>query len=485
VDESIWKFSGPARVFESQDDAVAAILGDRIVAGDVVVIRYEGPRGGPGMQEMLYPTSYLKSKDLGKVCALITDGRFSGGTSGLSIGHASPEAAEGGTIGLVEEGDTIEIDIPNRTIKVAVSDAELARRRTAMDAKGAQAWKPVNRVRSVSPALRAYAAMATSAAFGAVRDVSLVEHPSEAQAHADPLACFAIPGQLSFRTGAGGLTYADIDNHGGRATICLQGAHLVSFRPKCQPTPLVWVSDAASFAPGKSIRGGAPVCWPWFGAHPSEAAFPAHGFARTVSWTVTGSRKRNDARTEITLQLVDNEQTRAQWPHPTRLTLTVVVSDRLELRLATTNLGDAPVQIGEALHTYLQISDIAAVTVSGLDGVSYHDKVDNFARKTQRGAIGFNGEVDRVYVNTPADCVIEDAGLKRRIRIAKTGSQSTIVWTPWIEKAGKMGDMGRGKSGDGWREMVCVESANAMDNVVTVAPGETHTLAVIYSVEDL
>jgi len=166
-------FVGPARIFESQDSAVTAILGDQIRPGDVVVIRYEGPRGGPGMQEMLYPTSYLKSKGLGKVCALITDGRFSGGTSGLSIGHCSPEAAEGGTIGLVEEGDIIEIDIPNRSIRVVVSDEELAERRVARDAKG---WKPdVERPRKVSAALRAYAAMTTSAARGAVRDVSQLE----------------------------------------------------------------------------------------------------------------------------------------------------------------------------------------------------------------------------------------------------------------------------------------------------------------------
>ncbi|MFN2348672.1 MAG: dihydroxy-acid dehydratase [Thioalkalivibrio sp.] len=175
VDESILKFSGPARVFESQDDAVEAILGDRVQAGDVVVIRYEGPRGGPGMQEMLYPTSYLKSKDLGKACALITDGRFSGGTSGLSIGHASPEAAEGGNIGLVQEGDTIEIDIPERSVHLAISDEELAHRRAAMEEKGDAAWKPVNRERSVSLALKAYALMATSAARGAVRDISQVE----------------------------------------------------------------------------------------------------------------------------------------------------------------------------------------------------------------------------------------------------------------------------------------------------------------------
>jgi dihydroxy-acid dehydratase len=175
VDDSILKFTGRARVFESQDSAVEAILADKIVAGDVVVIRYEGPRGGPGMQEMLYPTSYLKSKGLGKACALLTDGRFSGGTSGLSIGHASPEAAEGGAIGLVQEGDTIEIDIPNRTIHLAVSDEEMAHRRGNMEAKGADAWKPLNRERVVSPALRAYAAMSTSAAKGAVRDVSQIE----------------------------------------------------------------------------------------------------------------------------------------------------------------------------------------------------------------------------------------------------------------------------------------------------------------------
>ena len=173
VDESVLKFTGPARVYESQDAAVAGILGGQVTAGDVVVIRYEGPRGGPGMQEMLYPTSYIKSKGLGAACALITDGRFSGGTSGLSIGHVSPEAAEGGVIGLVENGDTIEIDIPGRTIHLAITDAELMKRRAEMEAKGADAWAPVHpRPRKISVALQAYAAMTTSAARGAVRDVS-------------------------------------------------------------------------------------------------------------------------------------------------------------------------------------------------------------------------------------------------------------------------------------------------------------------------
>ncbi|MEN8167992.1 MAG: dihydroxy-acid dehydratase [Pseudomonadota bacterium] len=175
VDESILKFTGPARIFESQDAAVEAILGDRVRAGDVLIIRYEGPKGGPGMQEMLYPTSYLKSKGLGKACALITDGRFSGGTSGLSVGHCSPEAAEGGNIGLVEEGDRIEIDIPNRRINLLLSDEALLQRRQAMHGEAGAGWRPLDRQRPVSQALQAYAALTTSAAHGAVRDLSQIQ----------------------------------------------------------------------------------------------------------------------------------------------------------------------------------------------------------------------------------------------------------------------------------------------------------------------
>ena len=175
VDEDILKFTGRVRLFESQEASINAILGDQIKEGDIVLITYEGPKGGPGMQEMLYPTSYLKSKGLGKSCALLTDGRFSGGTSGLSIGHVSPEAAEGGEIGLVEEGDEIVIDIPNRSINVSLSDDELQKRRLRMEGKGAQAWKPQPRERKISRALEAYALMATSAAKGAVRDINQIK----------------------------------------------------------------------------------------------------------------------------------------------------------------------------------------------------------------------------------------------------------------------------------------------------------------------
>jgi dihydroxy-acid dehydratase len=173
VDDSLLVFEGPAHVVESQDEAVANILADKVVAGDVVIVRYEGPKGGPGMQEMLYPTSYIKSKGLGKACALLTDGRFSGGTSGLSIGHASPEAAAGGAIGLVRNGDRIRIDIPNRSINVLVSDEELAARRVEQDKLG---WKPAQpRPRKVSAALKAYAKLVMSADKGAVRDLSLLD----------------------------------------------------------------------------------------------------------------------------------------------------------------------------------------------------------------------------------------------------------------------------------------------------------------------
>jgi len=175
VDESILVFEGPAHICESQDDAVLDILNNKVKAGDVVIVRYEGPRGGPGMQEMLYPTSYIKSKGLGKACALLTDGRFSGGTSGLSIGHVSPEAAAGGAIGLVEQGDLIKIDIPNRSMDVLLSDEVLAQRRTAMEAKGKAAWQPVKeRPRKVSAALKAYAKMVTSADTGAIRNIDLL-----------------------------------------------------------------------------------------------------------------------------------------------------------------------------------------------------------------------------------------------------------------------------------------------------------------------
>ncbi len=292
---------------------------------------------------------------------------------------------------------------------------------------------------------------------------------------------FGINDQLKFIEGPNGLMFAEIDNALGTSYICLQGAHITTFRPKDQVEPVIWVSKFAKFAPGKSIRGGAPVCWPWFGAHATESSFPGHGFARTVMWQVTQSAALPGGETEITLALLENEQSRTQWPHKTRVELNIIVGHSLKASLNTTNLGDAPIQIGEALHTYFQISDIEAVKVTGLEDTTYLDKVSAPTRRTQTGAVTFSGEVDRVYVDTETTCYIVDPAFERRIKIAKSGSRSTVVWTPWEEKADKMGDFGP----DGWRQMVCVESVNALENVVTVAAGETHRMSVEYSAESM
>ena len=292
---------------------------------------------------------------------------------------------------------------------------------------------------------------------------------------------FGISGQLNFRTdSASGLIVAEIRNAHASASLCLQGAHLMSWQPNGQAVPVVWLSRDAKLAAGKSIRGGAPVCWPWFGPHVSESTFPGHGYARTVPWAVVGSGSEPDGATRLTLRLVESDKTRAQWPHASQLDLTVIVGATLRMELTTENTGTTDFVIGEALHTYFHIGDIGAVRVTGLDGCDYWDKVGGSTLKKQPGAITFAGETDRVYINTSARCVIEDDKLKRRIHIAKSGSLSTVVWTPWTEKADKMGDMGQP---DGWREMLCVESANALENVVKVAAGTRRSLIVEYRAE--
>lgn len=293
---------------------------------------------------------------------------------------------------------------------------------------------------------------------------------------------FGITGQLSFRDDASGLVVAEFNNAQATASLCLQGAHLISWQPKSQAKPVVWVSRDAKMAEGKSIRGGAPVCWPWFGAHTSEASFPGHGYARTVPWNVIESGIEPNGATRLTLRLQESDKTRAQWNHDCNVDLTVIIGDTLRMEMTTENTGATDFVIGEALHTYLQISDIGAVRVTGLEGCEYWDKVGGSVLKKQDGAISFASEVDRVYINTAAECVIHDDKLQRRIHIKKSGSHSTVVWTPWVEKANKMGDMGQP---DGWREMVCVESVNAIDNVVKVAAGTKHSLIVEYSAHSI
>lgn len=294
-------------------------------------------------------------------------------------------------------------------------------------------------------------------------------------------ARYAIPGQVTFKNGPGALVVGEVTNGHATATLALQGAQVLTWTPQGQ-APVIWLSRAARFAPGKSIRGGVPVCWPWFGPHATDPGLPAHGFARTVPWKVIETRALDDGATELALALAENEQTLAQWPHHARLSLRISVGPTLRLALTTVNTGDRDFVIGEALHTYFEIGDIADIRITGLQSGEYLDKVGGgSARRRQDGPVSCTAETDRIYLNTEAECVIEDARLKRRIRIAKTGSRSTVVWNPWAAKADRMGDLGP----DGWRGMVCVESANAAENVVTVKAGATHTLAVEYRVEAL
>ncbi len=291
--------------------------------------------------------------------------------------------------------------------------------------------------------------------------------------------CFAIADQLTFATDPGGLTIANINNAYASASIALQGGHLMTWTPK-GAEPVVWLSPDAKLAPGKSIRGGVPICWPWFGAHATETSFPAHGFARTTLWQVVETSTLADGATQLVLELDPADMPKQQWPHATTVQCVIIVGHTLQMELVTNNRSEDEISISEALHTYFAVSDVRNISIDGLDGCHYLDKVDGFKEKKQAGPIGFSSEVDRVYVDTQADCIINDPGLSRQIRISKSSSDSTVVWNPWIEKSEQMGDLGE----DGYLRMVCVESANAGQNSVTLPAGAEHRLKVCYSVEN-
>ena len=296
---------------------------------------------------------------------------------------------------------------------------------------------------------------------------------------------YAIPFKLRFKqlvdtTGAS-LISVDITNAYASANICLQGGQVLSWQPVSTAEPVLWMSKAAHFAVGKSIRGGIPVCWPWFGAHRSEVSFPAHGFARTQAWQVKGTRTLDDGSTELSLTMPINTVLQTMWPFQAQLDLLINIGASLKIALITRNLGHVDFSITEALHTYFQVSDVAHVHVDGLDGVHFHDKAAGWTESDQVGGIEFASEVDRVYINSTQRCSIVDPTYKRRIHIAKLGSQSTIVWNPAAARAAQMGDLGK----DGWKNFVCVESGNALENAVTVSAGKSHTMAVEYRVEAL
>lgn len=284
---------------------------------------------------------------------------------------------------------------------------------------------------------------------------------------------------LNFKAGQGDIPVVEIQNEQATAVISLQGAHLLSWIP-AGSDEVIWLSTDAKFEPGKSVRGGIPVCWPWFGAHENNVTFPAHGFARTVVWQVKNTRALSNGDTQITfiLDTTQLDETRqAMWPWPTVAEYCLTVGKTLSLELTTHNKSEQVITISQALHTYFNVGDVSCTRVSGLEGKDYLDKTDGFKRKTQSGPVSINCEVDRVYLETPEDVVIDDQ--QRVITIKKQGSRSTVVWNPWQVVADKMGDLGN----DGYLHMLCVESANAADDSIRINAGDNHSLQVTYSLE--
>lgn len=289
-------------------------------------------------------------------------------------------------------------------------------------------------------------------------------------------AQFALPDQLNFVQGLGNLVMAEIDNQYGQCTVALQGAQVIAWQPR-DHEQVIFLSDHAIFAPGTSIRGGIPVCWPWFGPHPSDPGKPQHGFVRMMEWAVTGAAAI-DGATRLLLALHDSEHTRSLWPHTFALELIVTAGATLEVELVARNTGAAAFSCSDALHSYFSVGDARRIEIGGLENTAYLDKVDNYARKTQDGAITISGEIDRVYLDTTATCVIDDPQMQRRIVIGKAGSRTTVVWNPWREKARTIKDFGD----DEYLKMVCVETANAADDVITIAPGDEYRLRAMISV---
>lgn len=288
---------------------------------------------------------------------------------------------------------------------------------------------------------------------------------------------FANADFLTFSEKSPGFIAVEVKTAFSTATVALQGAHVLTWQPKGQK-PVIWLSKAAKFVPGKSVRGGVPICWPWFGPHATDATYPGHGFARTIPWSLLDARKLPDGRVRLEFAPELNDAARTQWPHASSVKYSVTLGQELVVALATKNIGDTPFVLGQALHTYFVVGDIRQASVAGLEGRAHIDKVAGGKRRKQKGAVTFTGETDRIYLDTAGCCGIVDPVLKRTILITSTGSRSTVVWNPWEEKAAKMGDFGK----EGPWKMVCVETANAADDVITLAPGETHRMTAQYRV---
>ena len=295
----------------------------------------------------------------------------------------------------------------------------------------------------------------------------------------DQLCEYEIENELQFVEIEHGFTYIEINNAKAHATISTYSGQVLSYRPKSQKDDLLFVSDRAYYEDGKAIKGGIPVCWPWFGADPDDLGRPAHGFVRNRQWDVVGSESLADGSTKVVMGLVDSDETREIWPHPFRLGIEITVGDSLKVALITHNSGDESITISQALHTYFYVGDITRVQVLGLDGIDYLDKVDGFAEKTQSGPVAIDGEVDRIYKGVTGELVISDESLGRKIRIASRGCSTAVVWNPWSEIAASMGDL----NDDDYRKMICVETANAGPETVDIAAGSDYRLEAVYTIE--
>ena len=277
------------------------------------------------------------------------------------------------------------------------------------------------------------------------------------------------------QSGPGDIDAVVIDNAHGRAVVSLLGATLIEWTPRAGE-PVMWLSERAFFQPGKGIRGGVPICWPWFGAHAGDGDFPQHGIARTRPWRLAATSDGADGSTRAVFRMPLQDE--ALWPYACTLEYRVSVGPELTLELTTHNTGERPFELSQALHSYFRVGDIERVSVTGLAGLDYLDKPDGYRRKTQQGAVTFAGETDRIYLGTDGECVIHDESMRRRIEIRSHGSRSTVVWNPGRDVAASIGDM----HDDGYRRMCCVETANAASDRRRLAAGQAHTLGAVVRV---
>jgi D-hexose-6-phosphate mutarotase len=288
---------------------------------------------------------------------------------------------------------------------------------------------------------------------------------------------FGAAGRIGFRAGAGGLPVAVLAGTHGACEVSLYGGQVLRYKPLGH-APVLFVSRQARFEPGQAIRGGIPVCWPWFGAHPSQAQMPAHGFARLLGWSVLAV-EYSAQETELKLGLHDSAATRVWWPHAFALALRVVLGKSLRVELTTCNSDRQPVTITEALHSYLLVRDVSQVALLGLEEARHFDALTGREQAAQAQPVTIHGEVDRIYTDRARECRVDDAGLGRQIVLSKRNSHSTVVWNPWEAKARRLADLGEGE----YRQMLCVETANAREAALTLPPGEEHTLALNLQVE--